>query len=75
MVYLEDNRLMLNKNTSTIMNFTQAMVVISDLREDMGEGLLETLQYMQDNLDDFSDEQVRAFRVVMNDFRKLLTPV
>jgi hypothetical protein len=30
---------------------------------------------MQDNLDDFSDEQVRAFRVVMNDFRKLLTPV
>ena len=65
---------MLNKNTSTIMNFTQAMVVISDLREDMGEGLLETLQYMQDNLDDFSDEQVRAFRVVMNDFRKLLTP-
>jgi len=49
-------------------------VVISDLREDMGEGLLETLQYMQDNLDDFSDEQVRAFRVVMNDFRKLLTP-
>ena len=75
LVYLEDNRLMLNKNTSTIMNFTQAMVVISDLREDMGEGLLETLQYMQDNLDDFSDEQVRAFRVVMNDFRKLLTPV
>ena len=74
LVYLEDNRLMLNKNTSTIMNFTQAMVVISDLREDMGEGLLETLQYMQDNLDDFSDEQVRAFRVVMNDFRKLLTP-
>ena len=57
------------------MNFTQAMVVISDLREDMGEGLLETLQYMQDNLDDFSDEQVRAFRVVMNDFRKLLTAV
>lgn len=56
------------------MNFTQAMVVISDLREDMGEGLLETLQYMQDNLDDFSDEQVRAFRVVMCDFRKLLTP-
>ncbi len=57
------------------MNFTQAMVIISDIKESFGEGLLETLQYMQDNLDDFSDEQVRAFRVVMRDFRKLLTPV
>ena len=56
------------------MNFTQAMVVISDLREDMGEGLLETLQYMQDNLDEFEPVEQRAFRVVMNDFRKLLTP-
>ena len=56
------------------MNFTQAMVIISEIKESFGEGLLETLQYMQDNLDDFSDEQVRAFRVVMNDFRKLLTP-
>lgn len=65
---------MLNKTTSSTMNFTQAMVVISDLREDMGEGLLETLQYMQDNLDDFSDNEQRAFRVVMRDFRALLTP-
>jgi hypothetical protein len=56
------------------MNFTQAMVIISEIKESFGEGLLETLQYMQDNLDDFSDEQVRAFRVVMCDFRKLLTP-
>ena len=56
------------------MNFTQAMVIISDLREDMGEGLLETLQYMQDNLDDFSDNEQRAFRTVMRDFRALLTP-
>lgn len=56
------------------MNFTQAMVIISDIKESFGEGLLETLQYMQDNLDDFSDEQVRAFRVVMRDFRALLTP-
>ena len=75
LVYLEDNRGMTNNNTSTTMNFTQAMVIISDIQESFGEGLVETLQYMQDNLDDFSDEQVRAFRVVMNDFRKLLTPV
>lgn len=56
------------------MNFTQAMVIISEIKESFGEGLLETLQYMQDNLDDFDDNQVRAFRVVMRDFRALLTP-
>ena len=56
------------------MNFTQAMVVISEIKESFGEGLLETLQYMQDNLDDFNETEVRAFRVVMADFRKLLTP-
>ena len=56
------------------MNFTQAMVIISDIKESFGEGLLETLQYMQDNLDDFSDNEKQAFRVVMRDFRKLLTP-
>ena len=65
---------MLNKNTFTIMNFTQAMVIISVVKESSGDGLLETLQYMQDNLDDFSDNEKQAFRVVMRDFRKLLTP-
>lgn len=65
---------MVNKNTSTIMNFTQAMDIICAIKETFGEGLLETLQYMQDNLDDFSDNERQAFRVVMRDFRKLLAP-
>ena len=65
---------MLNKNTSTIMNFTQAMVIISVVKESFGEGLLETLQYMQDNLDDFESHERAAFRVVMKEFGKLLTP-
>ena len=56
------------------MNFTQAMVIICAIKETFGEGLLETLQYMQDNLDDFSDNERQAFRVAMCDFRKLLTP-
>ena len=56
------------------MNFTQAMVVICDIKETFGEGLLETLQYMQDNLDDFSDNEKQAFRVAMHDFRKLFAP-
>ena len=54
------------------MTFTEAMVYISNLKGN--DGLLETLQYMQDNLDEFAPVERRAFRVVMNDFRKLLTP-
>ena len=65
---------MTNNNTSTIMNFTQAMVIICAIKETFGDPLLETLQYMQDNLDDFSDNEKQAFRVVLRDFRKLLTP-
>jgi hypothetical protein len=57
------------------MTFTEAMVYISRRREADGSGLLETLQYMQDNLDEFEQVEQQAFRVVMNDFRKLLTPV
>ena len=64
---------MLNNNTTT-MNFTQAMVIISVVKESFGEGLLETLQYMQDNLDDFESHERAAFRVVMKEFSQLLTP-
>jgi hypothetical protein len=56
------------------MTFTEAMVYISRLKEASGDGLLETLQYMQDNLADFDNVEQQAFRVVMNDFRKLLSP-
>ena len=57
------------------MTFTQAMVYISQRKQADGSGLLETLQYMQDNLDEFEPAERRAFRVVMNDFRRLLTPM
>ena len=57
------------------MTFTEAMVHISARKEADGSGLLETLQYMQDNLDEFEPAERRAFRVVMNDFRRLLTPM
>lgn len=53
------------------MNITQAINIIEDIQLDMGEYLLETLMYMQDNLDQFSDPQVRAFRLVMADFREM----
>ena len=56
------------------MTFTEAMVYISKRKEADGLGLLETLQYMQDNLDEFEPVEQQAFRVVMHDFRQLLTP-
>lgn len=56
------------------MNFTEAMTYIDEIKDEQGEGLLETLQYMDRNLFQFSAEQRAAFRVVMNDFRKLLAP-
>jgi len=53
------------------MDITVALERIEEIRENLGEGLLETLTYMSGNLDDFSEEDVRAYRIVMRDFRKL----
>lgn len=53
------------------MNIEQALEIIQDVADDLGEMLLETLIYMQSNLDDFSDTEQRAFRVAMRDFSKL----
>lgn len=53
------------------MNIEQALEIIQDVANDLGERLLETLMYMADNLDDFSDNEVRAYRVVRRDFQKL----
>ncbi len=57
------------------MNITKALEIVEDIQSDMGEGLLETLQYMDRNLFQFNENQRTAFRVVMNDFRKLFAPV
>ena len=53
------------------MNIEQALDIIEEVQYDLGYGLLETLMYMADNLDDFSDNEVRAYRVVRRDFQKL----
>lgn len=54
------------------MDTTTALDIISDIQTDMGEGLLETLMYMDGNLDQFTDRQVAAFRVAMAGFRQLI---
>ena len=56
------------------MNFTQAMVFIKEVQDLRDEPLLETLQRMDNDLFSYDAEQRTAFRVVMNDFRKLFAP-
>lgn len=57
------------------MDITRALEIVGNVQDNFGEGLLETLMYMQDNLDDFTDTEVRAYRVVIRDFRKLFATV
>ena len=56
------------------MTFTEAMTYIKQVQENLNEPLLETLQRMDRSLFDYDAEQRTAFRVVMNDFRKLFSP-
>jgi hypothetical protein len=51
--------------------FDQAIEIVRDIQDDQGEGLLETLQYMDANLFQFDERQRAAFRVVMTEMRKL----
>ena len=53
------------------MTFTEAMVYIKEVQDLRNEPLLETVQRMDRSLFDYDAEQRAAFRVVMNDFRKL----
>ena len=40
------------------MKLGEACDVITDLAKDHGDGVLETLIYMRDNLEDFSEREV-----------------
>lgn len=55
------------------MNFEQAIEILNDVGDDFGHGLLEVMEYMRDNLDTFSANEVRAFRVVFAEMSKLFT--
>lgn len=58
------------------MNFEQAVEIVQDYQQDWAlPGLLETLMQMRDSLEDLTDRQVRAYRVVFRDMSKLFAPV
>lgn len=57
------------------MNFEQAVQVVQQYQQDWAlPGLLETLEQMQDNIDDLYQEQKTAFRVVFREMSKLFAP-
>jgi hypothetical protein len=57
------------------MNFEQAMQVVQQYKQDWAlPGLLETLEQMQDSLEDLTGNEARAYRVVFREMSKLFAP-
>jgi hypothetical protein len=57
------------------MNFEQALDVVEQYQQDWAlPGLLETLMQMQDSLDELTERECRAFRVVFNSMARLFAP-
>jgi len=57
------------------MNFEQAMQVVQQYQQDWAiKGLLETLEQMQDSVDELNFQERRAFRVVFSEMGKLFVP-
>lgn len=57
------------------MNFEQAMEIVQDYQQNWAlPGLLETLEEMQDSIEDLTDREVRAYRVVFSNMAKLFAP-
>lgn len=53
------------------MEVNEALEIVQAIARDNGEGLLETMQYMDRNLFQFDSQQRMAFRVAFNEFSKL----
>ena len=56
---------------TTVSERLTALDRIQQIAADNGEGLLETLQYMDRNLFQFNTDDRQAFRVVFAGFQKL----
>jgi hypothetical protein len=49
------------------MEIGKAIEILEEISIDQGEPMLETLQYMRDNLHAFTEQQQQAFRKFMMD--------
>jgi len=57
------------------MNFEQAIEIVQQYKQDWAlPGLLETLEQMQDSLEDLTSNESRAYRVVFREMGKLFAP-
>ena len=57
------------------MNFEQAIDIVQEYKQDWAlPGLLETLEQMQDSVDELTFDQARAYRVVFREMGKLFAP-
>ena len=57
------------------MKITEALDIIDDVQVNLNQPLLETLMIMGDSPDDFTEQEVAAYRRAMIDFRKLFATV
>jgi ribosome biogenesis SPOUT family RNA methylase Rps3 len=53
------------------MDIDEALDIVTEIARNNGEGLLETMQYMDRNLFQFDSQQRLAFRVAFAEFAKL----
>ena len=53
------------------MDIRTALDIIEGIQYEQGEGLLETMMYMKDNLQQFDEKQQQAFRITFAGFREL----
>ena len=57
------------------MNFEQAIEIVQQYKQDWAlPGLLETLEQMQDSLDELTFDEARAYRVVFREMGRLFAP-
>lgn len=56
------------------MNTQEAADIIEDIATDHGSFYLETLIYMGDHLDDFTEREVMAYRVFMAEAKQMFEP-
>ena len=57
------------------MNFEQAIEIVQEYKQDWAlPGLLETLEQMQDSLDELTQRQACAYRVVFREMGRLFAP-
>ena len=57
------------------MSQAEALAIIQIEADSMGLPMLETLQFMGDNLEEFGSVERCAFNTAMRGFRRLLAPV